>query len=168
MYTNNKMTYLYLAIICIIVGYVYCYFIYPSNVSIIQTSLKEFDFNLLLKRQPLVIEDTIKDVLLVINSWFSPNIIKDVMFDDKRIWNVNYHKYLYVYALQDTEILLCSASHKVTEDLADTNELIIAIKLKRHQSVIIPFRWHYNIKNINSVKLYGIHDYVTYALDFFI
>ena len=153
----------YIIILCIIF-YVYCYFIYPTNVSILQTTLKEFDFHLLLKRQPLVIEDCIKDVIHVIRSWFSPNIIQDIVYDSKRIWNVNSHKYLYVYALKDTEVLLYAPGHKVIDDNPDNNEPVIAITLRASQSVIIPYRWYYNVKN--DVKLYGIHDYITYAVDF--
>ena len=153
----------YVIILCIIF-YVYCYFVFPNNVSILQTSLQEFDFNLLLKRQPLVIEDCIKDVISVINSWFSPNIIQDIMFDTKRIWNINSHKYLFVYALDDTEILLYAPGHKVNDDNPDNSEPVIAIKLKASQSVIVPYRWYYNTKN--NVKLYGIHDYITYLIDF--
>jgi len=40
--------------------------------------------------------------------------------------------------------------------------------LKKTQSIVIPYRWYYNIKNKDDVKLYGIHDYVTYFVDFFI
>jgi len=162
------MIYVYATVIVFILAYIYCYFIYPSYISIIQTSLEDFDFNLLLKRQPIVIEDRIKDVINVINSWFSPNIIQDIQFDTKRIWNVNSHKYLYVYTLIDSELLLFAHGNKVIDDVPDSNESVIAIQLKANQSAIIPFRWYYSIKNIDDVKLYGIHDYITYALDFIV
>ena len=162
------MIYVYATVIVFILAYIYCYFIYPSYISIIQTSLEDFDFNLLLKRQPIVIEDRIKDIINVINSWFSPNIIQDIQFDTKRIWNVNSHKYLYVYTLIDSELLLFAPGNKVTDDVPDSNESVIEIKLKANQSAIIPFRWYYSIKNIDDVKLYGIHDYITYALDFIV
>jgi hypothetical protein len=155
----------YITILCILF-YIYCYFIYPTNVSILQSNLQEFDFNLLLKRQPLVIEDSVKDVLSLLKSWFEPNIIQDTQFDDKRIWNVNSHKYLYIYALIDTEVLLYAPGHKVVNDMPDNNEPVIAIKLKATQSIIVPYRWYYNTKN--NVKLYGIHDYVTYVMDYII
>ena len=161
------MSYILLAIIFIICAYIYCYFIFPTYISIIQTTLQYFDFNMLLKRQPMVIEDKLKDVLTVLDAWFSPNIIQDIQFDEKRIWNINSHKYLYMYAVQDCEILLYAASNKVVDDVPDSNEPVIAIQLKSGQSVILPFRWYYNVKNIN-VKIYGIHDYVTYVMDYFI
>lgn len=147
-------------ILFIVILYAYCYFIYPSHISIVQTSLQDFDFNLLLNRQPLVIEDQIKDVVSVISSWFSPNIVQDIQFDTKRTWNLNYHKYLYCYAINDTEVLLYPPGNKVINDVPDNREPIIAIKLKKHQSLVIPYRWYYN----TSIKLYGIHDYITYIL----
>jgi hypothetical protein len=154
----------YIIFFCII--YIYCYFLYPTNVSILQSTLQEFEFSLLLKRQPLVIEDSIKDILVVLKSWFSPNIIDDIQYDSKRVWNVNSHKYLYIYALQDTEVLLYAPGHSVVNDIPDNSEPVIAIKLKTAQSVIVPYRWYYNTKN--DIKLYGIHDYITYMMDYII
>lgn len=156
---------LIIIILAILLGYVYCYFIFPTNISIIQSSLEDFDFHLLLKRQPLMIEDKIKDIIVVLNSWFSSNIIQDIYFDEKRLWNLNSHKYLYCYALSDVEILLYPPGNKVVNDTPDNREPVIGIPLKAKQSIIIPFRWYYNIKNNQSIKLYGIHDYVTYTID---
>lgn len=156
---------LIIIILAILLGYVYCYFIFPTNISIIQSSLEDFDFHLLLKRQPLMIEDKIKDIIVVLNSWFSSNIIQDIYFDEKRLWNLNSHKYLYCYALSDAEILLYPPGNKVVNDTPDNREPVIGIPLKAKQSIIIPFRWYYNIKNNQSIKLYGIHDYVTYTID---
>lgn len=157
---------IYYIIFIIIVVYIYCYFIFPPDISILQTSIDNYDFNMLLKRQPLVLEDHNKKILNVINSLFSGNIIKDVKFDKKYIWNLNVYKYLYIYALNDTEILLYPPKIKVLNDTPNNNEPVVSIMLHKYQSVIIPFRWYYNIKNIEDTKLYGIHDYITYLLDF--
>jgi hypothetical protein len=159
---------LIIIILSLIVFYVYCYFIYPTHVSILQTSLEDFDFNMLLNRQPLVIEDKIKDVKYVLSAWFSGNIIQDTSFDSKRIWNINSHKYMYLYSIRDTEILLYPAGNTVINDVPDNREPVLAIQLKKTQSIVIPYRWYYNIKNKDDVKLYGIHDYVTYFVDFLI
>lgn len=150
-------------IISLLLFYIYCYFIYPNHISILQSSLVDFDFNLLLNKQPLVIEDRIKDIRIVLNSWFSPNIIQDIEFDTSRTWNRNFNKYLVCYAIDDTDIVLCSCGNTVINDIANDTEPIINIKLKKTQCLIIPYRWYYNIKN--NVKLYGIHDYITYILD---
>lgn len=160
---------IYLIIIVLMIFlYIYCYFIYPNYISILQTSLKEFEFNLLFKKQPLVIQDKLKDVLSILQAWFSPNIINDTIFDKNKLWNINKYKYLYCYALEDTEILLYSPKNKVINDTPNNDEPIIEIKLKKSQSLIIPYHWYYNIKNIDSIKLYGIHDYITYLINIFI
>lgn len=132
-----------------------------------QTSLEQFDFNLLANRQPIVIQDTVKDVKSLLTAWFYPNIVQDIEFDSKRIWNINYHKYLFCMVLQDTEFLLYPPGNKVIDDVPDNREPVLSIPLKKHQCLIIPYRWYYNVKN-DDVILYGIHDYVTFFLDFFI
>jgi hypothetical protein len=153
-------------ILCIIVAYIYCYFVFPDNITILQTSLNEFDFNLLLQRQPLVVEDSVKDILTLLKSWFSSNIIRDVEFNEKKMWNINYHKYIYLYSLSDNnEVLLYQAGNKVIDDVPDNREPVLSINLKKYQGVIIPFRWYYNISNKNNSKIYGIHDYCTYLVD---
>lgn len=146
---------LYVIILCLILLYLYGYFVHPQNVSIMQTTLEEFDFNLLLIKQPIVIEDCIKDVISVLDSWFSTNIIRDVSFNAKHVWNINSFKYLYVYARADGEVYIHPPS----------TETVLAIKLKSCQSIIVPYRWRYNVKNTDSVKMYGVHDYATYLLD---
>jgi hypothetical protein len=130
----------------------------------LQTNFNEFDFSLLLERQPLVIEDYTTDILTVIKSWFSSNIVQDAFYNDKFDWNQNNHKFMFLYVLEDTEILLYPPTKKIINDIPDNSEPILAIQLKEMQSLIIPFKWYYNIKNTNSIKLYGIHDYITYLL----
>lgn len=158
------MNIILIVLILIIIFYIYCYFIFSNNIIILQTNLNDFDFSLLLERQPLVIEDYIIDILSVIKSWFSSNIVQDANYNEKYDWNQNNHKFMFVYALEDTEILLYPPNKKIINDTPDNDEPIIGIQLKTSQSLIIPFKWSYNIKNTNSIKLYGIHDYITYLL----
>jgi len=153
---------------CILIAYIYCYFIYPDNVTILQTSVQDFEFNLIFQRQPLVIEDTVKDVISLVNSWFKNNIIEDSIFDISKTWNLNKHKYMYIYALEDTEVLLYQAGNKVVNDVADNREPVLSITLKKYQSILIPFRWHYSLSKNHDVKIYGIHDYITYIVCNFI
>lgn len=154
-----NFTKLLIILVCMAIAYSYCYFIFPDDVSILQTNLSDFDFNMLQRRQPLVVQDYVADVdNLIMQAWFSPNIVdKDLQKDESLVWNINNHKYCYVYALEDTELILCPPA-----SLSDDGEpMCLAIKMKKSQSVIIPFKWQYG--NIKNVKLYGIHDYVTYA-----
>lgn len=137
--------------------------------SILQTSLTDFDFNMLQQRQPLVVQDCIAedDLNNVLQAWFSPNItnVYNVKIDGSTPWNINNYKYCYAYALEDTELMLCPANIKSGNGEAD-EPICLAIKMKKSQSVIIPFKWQYG--NINDIILYGIHDYVTWILDLLI
>lgn len=154
-------------VIVLIIFYLYGYFVYPPDITILQTKLKDFHFGILLEKQPIVIEDCIKDIFSVIDSWFSTNIVQDVEFDNRHLWNINSHKYLFIYSLNNTEVYLYPPRYKIVDDKPNENDPILAIKLKNSQSVIIPYKWNYNLKN-EDVKLYGIHDYATYFMDFVI
>jgi len=156
-----------LIVLCIILFYIYCYFVFPDDVKILQSSIKDFQYNMLLRRQPLVVEDNVKDIISLIKTWFRGNIIQDTYFDNNRIWNINNYKYLLIYSLEDTEILLYQAGNIVVDDVPDEREPVISITLKKFQSTIVPFRWFYNLSNKNDVKLYGVHDYVTYFISMF-
>ena len=156
-----------LVVLCIILFYIYCYFVFPDDVKILQSSLNDFEYNMLLRRQPLVIEDNVKDIISLIKTWFKGNIIQDAFFDNNIIWNINNYKYLLIYSLEDTEILLYQAGNNVVDDVPDEREPVISITLKKFQSTIVPYRWFYNLSNKNDVKLYGVHDYVTYLIYFF-
>jgi len=78
------------------------------------------------------------------------------------MWNLNVHKYIFLYSLEDTEILLYQAGNKVKDDVPDNREPVLSITLKKYQSIVVPHRWYYNVPSKNDVKIYGIHDYVTY------
>lgn len=157
---------LYIVIVCLVVFYLYGYFVFPQNVSILQTSLEGFDFNLLLSKQPIVIEDQTEDIKSVIEAWFSSNIVRDASFNQKHTWNINSFKYMVAYARDDLEMYLYPPRHKIVADIPSSADPIIAIKIRKHQSIVFPYRWRYNVKNAESVKLYGIHDYATYAMDY--
>ena len=69
------MKLLIIILLIIIIIYAYCYYIFPTEISILQTDLNNFNFNLLSSRQPIVISDFIQNPSEVINSWFNYNII---------------------------------------------------------------------------------------------
>lgn len=156
--------YLIIAIVILLI-YIYSYFIFPLSIVIIQTTLSDFNFNLLTEKQPIILGDKITDVNTIITSWFKFNIIQDILFNFKYNWNINYHKYLMIYCLEDTEILLYKAGYSVKNNVPDNKEIIVAVKVKENHCIIIPYKWYYNIKNNNNIKLYGIHDYITYILN---
>jgi hypothetical protein len=70
-----------------------------------------------------------------------------------------------IYCLEDTEVLLYKAGYPVKNNIPDNKEIIIAVKVKSNHCIIVPYKWYYNIKNNTNIKLYGIHDYITYILN---
>jgi hypothetical protein len=141
-----------------------CYFIYPTTIIILQTTLNNFNFNQLLQKQPLVIGDKIADINTLLQSWFSPNIINSYI-PYSNIWNINNYKYMLLYSLEDTEILLLQAGKKLINNNPSDKDTILAIKLYKNQSIIIPFKWRFYYDKQN-VSIFGIHDYITYILNF--
>lgn len=155
------MLYYIIIIIVLLAIYASFYFIFKEEIVIHQTNMEGFDFNLLYAKQPLIIEDSIANIHHIIHLWFDSNIIDDVY--PENIWNTNKHKYLLLYAGDDeSEITLYHPSHKIIDGMPENDDSLMTIKLKNRKVLIIPYRWHYNIKGM--VEVYGIHDYITYVL----
>lgn len=132
--------------------------------------MENFDFNLLYTKQPLIIEDNISDIDIVFTDIFKGNIIKYNVSTDK-LWTRNAHKYLLVYADEDTisEITLQHPSKKLVDGMPiqyNDSDSLITIKLTRKKILIIPFKWYYNI--VGNVQLHGVHDIVTYPLQYIV
>ena len=147
----------------IIIIYAYCYYIFPNEISILQTDLSNFNFSLLSSRQPIVISDFIQNPLEVINSWFNYNIINSNMNDNNNNnnnndWIHNNYKYLFINAYDDTEVIIYKAEITKINPKAEDN--IIIIKLQKNQSLILPFKWKYYSTNINK---WGIDDLITFS-----
>ena len=148
---------LLIIIICCIIIYTYCYYIFPTEISILQTEIDKFKLTSLSLRQPIVITDLLQDPINLIDSWFKYNIKKkDENIDDD--WMQNNHKYMFINANKDTEIIIYKAETKRTNPTAEDN--IIIIKLKRYQSLILPFKWKYYGTNFNK---WAIDDLITFS-----
>jgi len=63
----------YLIIIIIIIIYICCYFIFPPDIYIIQSNISDFNFSSLLSRQPIVLDDYLKEPEKLIDLWFNFN-----------------------------------------------------------------------------------------------
>jgi hypothetical protein len=157
------MNFYLIVFIIAIIFYCYCYFIFPSSISILQTTIKDFNFSLLHLRQPIVISDYLHDKDKLVYSWFNYNTIKQLYNEDNddenNNWKHNNNKYLFINANNDTEIIIHKASFNFT--IPDENDKIIAIKLEKDQSLIIPYKWKYYINNKNDVIIWTIDDYIT-------
>ena len=146
----------------IILIYAYCYYIFPKEISILQTDLANFNFNLLSSRQPIVISDFIQDPSEVIKSWFNYNIINEneneTNNNENDDWKHNNYKYLFINANEDTEVIIYKA--EITKINPNPEDNIIIIKLQKNQSLILPFKWKYYSTNINK---WGIDDLITFS-----
>jgi len=153
------MKLLIIILLIIVLIYAYCYYIFPKEVSILQTDLTNFNFNLLSARQPIVISDFIQDPSEVIKSWFNYNIINpDNNNDNNDDWKHNNYKYLFINANEDTEVIIYKA--EITKINPKPEDNIIIIKLQKNQSLILPFKWKYYSNNINK---WGIDDLITFS-----
>jgi hypothetical protein len=139
----------------IILIYTICYYIFPSEITILQTDINDFNFSNLSKRQPIVISDFIQDPLKIIESWFNYNF-KSKIDNDPNEWIHNNYKYVFIHAMKDTEVIIYNA--KRSKEPPISTDKIIIIKLQKYQSLILPFKWKYYGNNID---VWGIDDLIT-------
>lgn len=155
------MKIIFIIITIIILLYTLCYYIFPTDITILQTTIEHFNFDLLSSRQPIVISDFLKNPEEIINSWFKYNIINDDNNNDDNDndndWKHNNSKYLFINANEDTEVIIYKAERTSENPPVDGN--IIVIKLQKNQSIILPFKWKYYGNKINKWK---IDDYITF------
>jgi hypothetical protein len=153
-------------IIIIILIYISCYFIFPPSVQILQTTITDFNFATLYTRQPIVISDYLQEKEELVNSWFKFNFIRDLNEDKKNYndWVYNRYKYLFINANIDTEIIIYKAS--ISSKPPNENDRIIAIKLEKNQSLILPYRWKFFIENNEDIQLWGMNDLITSFVSF--
>ncbi len=165
-----KFNFIVSILIIIISIYIYCYYIFPSSISILQSNINEFELSTLQQRQPIVIHDCLQEKEKLINLWFKYNFIYPINNSNYlNEWIHNSYKYLFINPNIDKEIIIYKASNDPLPPHKD--EQIIAIKLKKNQSLIIPFKWKYfidsNMESNMDIDIYGIHDYITFFLSVF-
>lgn len=149
-------------IIIIILIYICCYFIFPHDIFILQSNISDFNFSSLISRQPIVLSDFLQEPEKLIQLWFNYNF-KTFINQENDNWNHNKNKYLFINASNDTEIIIYKATY--FSYIPNENDKIIAIKLQKSQSLIIPYRWNYYL-NPNDVYIWGINDLITSFLFF--
>ena len=64
------------------------------------------------------------------------------------------------------QIYLFQIQKKLKFETPTENDIVIDIQLKKDQTLILSFKWYYSLIEKEDVKLYGIHDYITYGLNF--
>ncbi len=163
------MKFIVIIIVIIILIYISCYFIFPPSVQILQTTIQDFNFPLLYTRQPIVIYDHLKEKEELVNSWFKYNSITHLINNhendndndnnDNNNWIYNKYKYLFINANENTEVIIYKASIYSAPPTETDN--IIAIKLEKDQSLILPYRWKYFVDNKNNIDIWGANDLIT-------
>jgi hypothetical protein len=169
------MTWVYIAILVIVVIYVLSYYRYPSKSSILQTSLNQFSVDALLEKQPIVVDDKNCNLKNICDTWFkfNPSSTFSVAGSDK--WHMNRFKYniVQVQKTQEattttpTEIYMCHPSTVFGSDGAPVPDTkLVAVQINIGQVLIIPFHWHYMMQPSDEKELncVGVHDYITYLL----
>ena len=158
--------YFYLIILLILL-YASLYYLYNDEFSIYQVNIENFDFELLYKKQPIVISEKITNIDNVIDNWFNYNIIYNL--DNNYIWSKNKYKYLFIISKDNepVEISLCNPNSRIVTGVTGVTGVtnvphqdsdITTIKLD-NKGLIVPFNWYYYISG--NANIYGIHDYIT-------
>ena len=164
-YSKQMYIYVFICILCAI--YVYSYYRYPTNISILQTSLAQFKFDMVTQRLPVVIHDNENTLRLIHEAWFNFNISTryNLSGSNNPMWHKNRYKYILIEAKQDGEILLYPACKKLTkENTPEPEEGVIAIQASKGQVVILPFKWLYLVPEGMNITCIGLHDLITYFM----
>jgi hypothetical protein len=168
--------YIYFVIFLIII-YAALYYIFADELIIYQVEAKHFDFNLLYNKQPIVIQDSIKNVDEILVDWFNYNIIEyDVLIPNIWGWNRNGFKYLLIYAdaSEDNSVEITLGNPRTIHEnnvpvppdrLPEHTQKLTTILLNKNKLLIVPFKWFYHLNIISgNPRFFGIHDYITYGL----
>lgn len=165
-------SYIFAFIIILFIVYIAYYYKYPKNISILQTTLRDFNFDMLREKQPIVIQDRVADIATLSSMWFSANSTAIFALSPSPdvsdpVWIRNKYKYIAIHAPAEhaCEVLLAPA--KTATDLQtqapSEDATIVAIQLAADQVVLVPFHMLYAIVNENKkeVNAIGVHDLVT-------
>lgn len=154
----------FLVVAVLLLLWVYVRFTYktPSKVVILQSSLADFHLKMLLDKQPIVIQDRVDNIMPVWNGWFKYNYRKSFELTPEMEWARNRYKYMLIHGKEDGEVMLCHPNCKKTKGVPDMSEEIVAIKLYKGMSIIVPYRWHIAVSMTEHAM--GVHDLFTYVL----
>jgi len=157
---------LWLWILLAILVYVYIsyYYRYPTKISILQSRLNEFDFHLLQEKQPIVLEDAIKDIHQIKKAWFKWNYSKQYSGYLPEQWYRNSYKYLLIHPQEDTEVFMYPPNKPLQNGIPDSSETVVIMKLKAHHLLIVPYHWFTMIETEKQINFIGIHDILTSVL----
>lgn len=158
------MFYLVLLVLAAIIISLYVRFAYkvPAKIMILQSSVNDFKPSLLLEKQPIVVQDRIENIKPIWDNIFKLNIKTEFMITPEMEWIKNKYKFMMLHSKEDCEVLVCPPNCKTNGNVPDVSEQVIAIKLYKHMSLIVPYRWYLSINK--EVHACGSHDLITYFL----
>lgn len=164
----NKWLIASLCVLVLLVVYISYYYRYPRHTEILQTTLAEFKFDMLLSKQPIVIQDRVADIAAVRKAWFPSNIVREGAMIPEDKWHTNNFKYAIIQSpsLPITLFFLGAHTALSKEDKTPpTTATLTGIQLAPLQLAILPFKSHFLIQSehapLPTVRTIGIHDYVT-------
>lgn len=141
--------------------YLLTYLYHPKSISINQTTLPTFSFNLLYEKQPIVLNDLIPNLSQITPLWFKYNTTS-LASTQPSMWTQNQNKYLFIHSSQNQEIHICNPHSEFVNDVPCSNSTILSIHLKENQSLILPYKWHYFSDYTNNCLI--VNDPITLLL----
>jgi len=152
-------------IVIISIYYISWYYRLPE-LTLLQSSLNDFNLSLLLEKQPIIIQDRIKDFEPVCKAWFmsafTNYLTESATSVDNPIWNVNKYKYKLIHPSEDIEVGICSS--KLVDGIPPSDATLVIIKLKANMILILPYRIHYALMGNGDIPIAVVNDIVTYFL----
>lgn len=162
---------LYLVIVFLICFYVYDYYRIPADLTVLQSTLNNFQFELLREKQPIVIQDRVPTLDMIHNLWFRHNKTTHLSLSSSPIWSRNRYKYMVMQAQQPCDIMITLGNVTLTEDGSPDPELVtpVAIRLQSNQFVVLPYRSYWIASPTEGSQIchfdtLGVHDYISFLL----
>ena len=163
-------------IVLIIILYIYSYYRYPKQTTIQQTHYSMFRTDILLNKQPLIIDDNLLsmkntdntdtytniDVEKFKDEWFGINPFSNTKWSlTGSNWIRNRYKYGLLQCISPSiNILLCNPNSNPNKDInsdsdqsqsqsqdIDVSINIVEVQLTKGQLIIVPLHWYYLIYN---------------------
>lgn len=139
----------------------------PDRVEVLQTSVARFRLEMLRERQPIVLHESVQDVHQLARAWFRMHRTRRFRLDkgdaQRPAWVRSPYKFLLLWPQEDTELLLFPARGKMLAGEPDPSQELLAMQLRSHQVVILPFHWRYLLP-ASHVEAVGVHNVLTVLL----
>lgn len=161
-------------LVVLIVIYIAYYYRHPKELNILQTTLRNFNFDMLREKQPIVVQDHVATLSSLADMWFKYNSVSSFdlgtsSMDDPQ-WIRNAYKFLVIQPNENCELLVTHPRDKPDKDNIMPDDVsIVAIQMNAGSVFIIPLHMHYAIvchggkKNVRCQCL-GVHDLITRML----